>query len=98
MRNPVMREKIRYIYHITAEQENTTIDKLPMPDGVKSRAKRVGLTTIGDILDNWNNLNASKLVSDENKSQSLGETSIKAIHAATFAWLNQNNCVSKLVI
>jgi len=96
MKKSVMKEKIKVIYRISPRQESITIDKLPMSDGAKSRAKRAGLTTIGDVLNNWNNLNASALVSDGNNNKKLGDITIKAIHAATFAWLAQNGCVSNL--
>ena len=68
------------------------VAKLPLGDRAKNAIGRVGLTTVGEIMDNWDKLTilpARRIVEAEAKvgASGLGAKSAREVRAAVFALL-----------
>lgn len=86
--------KVFVKYHITDEQERTSIDSLGLGNRCLNVLKAAGIISVGQILSHWNEFSNINL---PGRKSGLGATSVKEIHAATFAWLCENQCVTKVV-
>lgn len=88
--------RIRFLFNVPPEQLCANIDELEMSNRATNGLKRLGVETVEGILENWYTL--GDLSNIAGRQQGLGRVSITEIHAATFAWLNQNGYVTRMVI
>ena len=72
---------VRFNFHYAAALENEPVDVLSLDTRSSNGLKRAGINTIGQLLDNWNNIG---------RIRNLGAESVKLIHAAGFAWMYDN--------
>lgn len=89
----IEKERIKIIYKTTQEIENMSIDHLCLKDGTRNAMKRIGLYSVGDILNNWDGL--TNVIPREGKS-GIGVTKEKEIHASVFAFLCELGCIKRL--
>jgi hypothetical protein len=85
---PMMTVRVSY----DPELEAWPVVKLPLGDRAKNAIGRVGLTTVGEIMDNWDKLTilpARRIVEPGLKagSSGLGAKSAREVRAAVFALL-----------
>lgn len=89
---------VQFRYHITPEQEATSINYLDLP--INGRAihamEREKIKTIGEILERWTSLHISRL--PHNEKTNMGEKTIKEIRAAVFRWMLDEGCIIGLAM
>ena len=93
MNNGIEKERVKVIYTPNDEVEAMSIAHLDLKGGAINALLRVGIYSVGDILNNWTVL--TKIDPLEGKS-GLGVTKEKEIHASVFALLCEKGCVKKL--
>ena len=93
MNNGIEKERVKIIYTANNEVEAMSIDHLSLKEGTRNGLKRVGIYSVGDILNNWAVL--TKIDPLVGKS-GIGVTKEKEIHASVFALLCELGCVKKL--
>ena len=86
---PVVQVKVRYDADGSLEQ--WPIVKLPLGDRAKNALGRVGIKTVGDVMDHWDHLMTMPAlgysVDGKKPSSGLGETVAREIRAVVFALL-----------
>ena len=93
MNKGIEKERIKVVYNTTQEVENMSIDHLCLKDGTRNALKRIGLFSVGDILNKWDDL--TNVIPIEGRS-GIGVTKEKEIHASVFAFLCELGCIKRL--
>lgn len=83
---------VKIKYHMTPEQESTTIDYLIIPERARNALVREKINTIGEIIERWTSLHVSRIPG--NKRTNIGLKSVKEIRAAVCRWMLEEGCVS----
>lgn len=84
MANKKPEHKVHITYMETEELRNLSIENLEIPDSCMNVLNRIEARTIGDVLDNWNNLE---------QLPGCGVVKLRHIRAATFALMCEMGCL-----